>query len=117
MQGIVFRGERELELVTLPDPAPGPEDVVIEVKASGMCGTDLHRYRGDKQSAHTEIGGHEPAGIVVAAGSQVPPAWLGRSVMVHHYIGCARCDQCRAGWTQLCRHGAAALGNTVHGSH
>ena len=44
-----------------------PDDVIIEVRASGMCGTDLHKYRGPRHAARREIGGHEPAGVVVAA--------------------------------------------------
>jgi threonine dehydrogenase-like Zn-dependent dehydrogenase len=117
MRGIVFRGNRELELVTFPDPTPDPGEIVIDIKASGMCGTDLHKYRGPQESARPEIGGHEPAGVVVAVGAGVDPSWIGQSVMVHHYFGCDRCDQCRMGWTQLCRRGTAAMGNTVHGSH
>ena len=45
MQGVVFLGDRKLELREFPDPTPGPRDVVLEIKASGMCGSDLHIYR------------------------------------------------------------------------
>jgi D-arabinose 1-dehydrogenase-like Zn-dependent alcohol dehydrogenase len=45
MRGVVFTGDRQLELMTFPDPTPGPDEVVIEMKASGMCGSDLHQYR------------------------------------------------------------------------
>ena len=48
MQGVVFTGERELELMKFPDPTPGPGEVVVEMKASGMCGSDLHQYRRPK---------------------------------------------------------------------
>ncbi len=44
MRGVVFTGGRELELMDFPDPTPGPDEVVIEMKASGMCGSDLHQY-------------------------------------------------------------------------
>ena len=117
LRGIVFHGERELELATFADPVPGPGEVVIEVKASGMCGSDLHRYRGAKATARREIAGHEPAGVVVGVGPGANPSWMGQSVMVHHYFGCGHCDQCRLGWTQLCRSGATAMGNTADGSH
>lgn len=117
MRGVVFHGERQLELVNRPDPQPGPGQLLIEVRASGMCGTDLHQYRAPRERARSEIVGHEPAGIVRAGGAGTDPDWIGRSVMVHHYFGCGRCDQCRAGWTQLCREGAAAMGNTADGSH
>jgi threonine dehydrogenase-like Zn-dependent dehydrogenase len=117
MQGIVFHGERELELVGFPDPTPGPDDVIIQVRASGMCGTDLHKYKAPRAEARPEIGGHEPAGVVVAIGAAVPKSWIGQLVMVHHYVGCGRCDQCRAGWSHLCRSGPLIMGHSMNGSH
>jgi threonine dehydrogenase-like Zn-dependent dehydrogenase len=42
MKGVVFLGDRKLELREFPDPTPGPRDVILEIKASGMCGSDLH---------------------------------------------------------------------------
>ena len=45
MKGVVFIGDRRLELQDFPDPAPGPGEVVLEIKASGMCGSDLKLYR------------------------------------------------------------------------
>ena len=116
MQAIVFYGERELKVETVDDPAPGADEVVIEIKASGMCGSDLHSLRGPKLAVPT-IAGHEPAGVIVARGAQVPEEWVGRQVMVHHYVGCGRCDQCRLGWSQMCREGATAMGATAPGSH
>jgi threonine dehydrogenase-like Zn-dependent dehydrogenase len=116
MQAIVFYGDRTLKVETVDDPVPASDEVVIEIKASGMCGSDLHTFRGPKLQVAT-IAGHEPAGVVVAGGSQVPEEWVGRSAMVHHYFGCGRCDQCRLGWPQMCREGARAMGATAPGSH
>ena len=116
MRGVVFHGERMIEVAELPDPSPGPGEVVVAVTASGMCGSDLHTYRGPRP-AQPVIAGHEPAGVVVAVGHTVPQSWLGTRVMVHHYFGCGRCDQCRAGWTQMCRDGAKAMGATAPGAH
>ena len=48
MRGVVFTGGRELEMMEFPDPTPGPGEVVVEMKASGMCGSDLHQYRRPK---------------------------------------------------------------------
>ena len=48
MRGVVFTGDRELEMMEFPDPTPGPDEVVVEMKASGMCGSDLHQYRRPK---------------------------------------------------------------------
>jgi len=49
MKGVVFLGDRKLELREFPDPTPGPRDVILEIKASGMCGSDLHTYRAPAQ--------------------------------------------------------------------
>ncbi len=54
MRGVVFTGERGLELMAFPDPTPDAHDVVIEMKASGMCGSDLHQYRRPKGQARSD---------------------------------------------------------------
>jgi threonine dehydrogenase-like Zn-dependent dehydrogenase len=100
MKGVVFLGDRKLELRDFPDPTPGPRDVVIEIKASGMCGSDLHVYRasfkpgdtqsGFKRAAEPVIAGHEPCGVVVALGPGVAPheARIGQRVMDHQLGTC-----------------------------
>lgn len=45
MRGVIFKGDRVLEIQEFADPEPGPDEVVLEMKASGMCGSDLHFYR------------------------------------------------------------------------
>ena len=119
MRAVVFLGERELDLEEFPDPTPGTGEVVLEIKASGMCGTDLHRYRGPKVDQHL-IAGHEPCGVVVAVGAGVPPsqASVGNRVMVHHYDGCGACKHCVEGWTQMCNDGSTVYGGkNGHGAH
>ena len=83
MRGVVFHGERELELMQFPDPSPDAHEVVIEMKASGMCGSDLHQYRRPKNQSQASgipmregpvIAGHEPCGVVVALGCSWPHA-------------------------------------------
>ncbi|MGE3916363.1 MAG: alcohol dehydrogenase catalytic domain-containing protein, partial [Hyphomicrobiaceae bacterium] len=129
MKGVVFTGDRKLELRDFPDPTPGPRDVVLEIKASGMCGSDLHTYRappavpgtvtgGIKRESGT-IAGHEPCGVVVAVGSAVTPreAQIGQRVMCHHYDGCGGCKHCRGGWTQMCLEGTTVYGSGANGGH
>src|SRR5919197_1571133 len=68
-----FRRGRAVETMSFPDPTPGPDDVVLEMKASGMCGSDLHQYRRPKgqprvgsglaASVDPTIAGHEPCGV------------------------------------------------------
>jgi threonine dehydrogenase-like Zn-dependent dehydrogenase len=128
MRGVVFLGGRKLELREFPDPTPGPGEVVVAMKASGMCGSDLHPYRavgnaaaalGLGGSGGPIVAGHEPCGVVAARGAGVSEADAptGQRVMVHHYKGCGRCKHCRVGWAQLCRQGIVVYGMTGHGGH
>ena len=123
MKGIVFVGDRKLELRDFPDPTPGPRDVILEIKASGMCGTDLGNYRKPADavsSADPIIAGHEPCGVVAEVGSAVTEreARIGDRVMDHHYEGCGICRHCKSGWTQQCLDGAIVYGNRGgHGAH
>src|SRR4051812_16609594 len=88
MRGVTFPGEREAAILEFPDPTPGAGEVVIEMKASGMCGSDLHAYRGPKDPEEFRrvfkgrplermrdlgpiIVGHEPCGVVVEVGPGV----------------------------------------------
>jgi len=126
MRGIVFLGNRKLELREFPDPTPGAGEVVLAMKASGMCGSDFHAYRATGDAAAglglgsgggPVIAGHEPCGVVHAVGAGVDPALVGQRVMNHHYKGCGRCRHCRGGWSQLCRGGITVYGVTGHGGH
>src|SRR2546422_423080 len=128
MRGIVFLGNRKLELQDFPDPTPGPGEVVLQMKASGMCGSDLHPYRAAGNAAAAlglgggrgpVVAGHEPCGVVAERGPGVSEgdAPIGQRVMVHHYKGCGRCKHCRVGWAQLCRQGIVVYGMTGHGGH
>jgi threonine dehydrogenase-like Zn-dependent dehydrogenase len=127
MRGVTFLGERKLALPEFPDPAPGPREVIVEIKASGMCGSDLKFYRAAAGSASLGLGkasgpviaGHEPCGIVAAVGANVweGAARIGERVMVHHYSGCGTCPHCQTGWSQMCVDGSIIYGVTGHGAH
>jgi threonine dehydrogenase-like Zn-dependent dehydrogenase len=129
VRGVVFLGERRVELRSFPDPTPGEGEVVIAMKASGMCGSDLKFYRSPPGAAQAALGlggnaepfiaGHEPCGVVVARGPGVAEreAPIGQRVMDHHYSGCGVCAHCRSGWSQLCRAGITVYGVTAHGGH
>ena len=96
--------ERPLRLVTLPDPVPGPVEVVNEVTACGVCRTDLHIVEGDLPApAYPIVPGHQAVGRVAARGASVAHladgdrvgvAWVGRL--------CGTCDYCRNGRENLC---------------
>ena len=73
MKGIVFLGDKKLEIQDFPDPIPGPDDVIVEIQASGMCGSDLKFYRANSGPSSLGLGGddkpviagHEPCGVIV----------------------------------------------------
>jgi threonine dehydrogenase-like Zn-dependent dehydrogenase len=128
MKGVVFPGDRKVEIRDFPDPTPGPGEVVLEIKASGMCGSDLKFYRASGGASSLGLGktsgpiiaGHEPCGIVAAVGAGVSErqAKIGMRVMQHHYRGCGICEHCSTGWMQLCVEGVAEVyGATGHGAH
>ena len=137
MRGVVFTGDRTLEVMNFEDPTPGPGEVVLRVRASGMCGRDLRVYRAPDPNALVAqmgmmsfeergmdpktpvIAGHEPCGIIEAIGPSVNPDQfkVGDRVIVFHYEGCGVCDECRTGWTQACGHGMAPHGTVKNGGH
>src|SRR5579863_883858 len=86
MRGVVFLGNKQLEVREFPNPEPGPGQAVVKMRASGICGSDLHPYRGAR--AQTTAGGHEPCGEVAALGPGVEYPKVGARVMIHHYSGC-----------------------------
>lgn len=128
MKAVVFPGDRKVQVLDFPDPTPGAGEVVLEIKASGMCGSDLKFYRatggaaslGFKTASGPVIAGHEPCGVVAAVGPGVndKQARIGMRVMQHHYRGCGVCAHCSTGWMQLCVEGVAEVyGVTGHGAH
>ena len=122
MRGVVFHGDRRLEIRDYPDPAPGPREVIVKTKASGMCGSDLTSYRASSSEPakiKSCIRGHEPCGVVFARGSDVREheAPIGRRVMIHHYSGCGTCKYCRSGYSQMCADGCLTYGGGVDGGH
>lgn len=115
MRGVVFTGNRQLEIREFPDPVPEPGQVVVRLGASGICGSDLHAYRAPQPS--TTISGHEPCGTVVALGPGLVGPRVGDRVMIHHYAGCGGCRYCRIGYEQLCLHGHQTFGFGTHGGN
>ena len=120
MKGLVFLGEGKMEFRDFQDPVPGPDEVVVRMKASGMCGSDLHHLHEPKRREdQIVIEGHEPCGVIEEVGSAVRPseAKVGDRVMVYHYDGCRTCPNCRSGWMQNCDHDRIAYGGNGHGGH
>lgn len=120
MRGLLFPGDRTVEISSFPDPVAGPGQVVIELKAAAICGSDMHGYRTSKAEREANgsariIPGHEPAGIVRELGEGVTGLAVGDRVAIYHYLGCGHCQECRGGNLMWCddRQG---YGGPIHGS-
>jgi threonine dehydrogenase-like Zn-dependent dehydrogenase len=116
MHGLVFPGDRTVELREFADPVPSPGEVVVAIRASGMCGSDLRPYQAGQSAV---VSGHEPCGEVAELGPGVTDrqARIGQRVMVHHYWGCGICKHCRVGYTQMCVTGARVMGFSADGAN
>jgi (R,R)-butanediol dehydrogenase/meso-butanediol dehydrogenase/diacetyl reductase len=115
MKAAVFHGAgKPLAIETVPDPAPGPGDLILRVTACGICGSDLHfadlhdATGGVKPLPDGTVMGHEFAGEVVAAGGAVQEGWaIGTRVTAMPAIGCGRCLACLSGKGMRCTSGQA----------
>ncbi len=95
----MYHGAGRIELEERPDPTAGPGELVVRVRACGLCGSDLMGWYQDPRAP--VVLGHEPAGEVVEVGAGAPFA-LGERVFVHHHVPCMTCPRCRAGRHTLC---------------
>nr|WP_286009764.1 alcohol dehydrogenase AdhP [Salinicola sp. S1-1-2] len=107
-----------LEIEELPVPQPGPGEVLVKIKASGVCHTDLHAAHGDWPVKPTPpfVPGHEGAGVVVALGEGVTHLKVGDAVGIAWlHDACGHCEFCLTGWETLCESQNMS-GYTVNGS-
>ena len=124
MPGVVLPGDRQLEIREFNVPTPGAREVLIEIKASSLCGSDLRAiYRPTDQGHGPEaykgvIAGHEPCGQIVAVGADVSRFVVGQRVVAYHIAGCGVCEACRSGWMIGCHSEAReAYGWQRNGGH
>ena len=103
MKAAFFAGKQTIELREVEDPQPGPGEVVVRVRACGVCGSDLHFYHGTFPAASGVPPGHEYAGEVAALGDGVNGFVLGDRVAVEPLQYCRDCAYCRTGQYHLCR--------------
>ncbi|WP_378941488.1 alcohol dehydrogenase AdhP [Mesorhizobium sp. ANAO-SY3R2] len=102
---VVHEFGKPLQIEEVPVPSPGPGEILVEVKACGVCHTDLHAAAGDwpVKPALPFIPGHEATGIVVAVGAGVSDRKIGDAVGVAWlHDACMRCEYCETGWETLC---------------
>ncbi len=89
-----------LEVAELPGPEAGPGEIVVDLAACGVCGTDLEKLRGRYQSGGRI--GHEPVGRIRDLGPDVPGLAVGQRVFVHHHVPCYACPVCARGDLTFC---------------
>jgi len=102
------KAQEGLWLVDVPEPEVGINDVLIKVKKTGICGTDVHIYNWDEWAQKTipvpMVVGHEFVGEVVRVGSNVSDFFPGEIVSAEGHVVCGRCRNCLAGRRHLCNH-------------
>lgn len=117
MKSAVFYGKHDLRVEEAKKPEIGPRDVLIQVKACGVCGTDVHIYEGDKGAAEVTpptILGHEFSGVVVETGAEVENCRAGDRVCIDPNCYCGTCEPCRNGVAHYCEN-MIGYGTTVNG--
>ena len=115
MKAIAITAPNQLELIEIADPTPGNSEVVVEVAAVGICGTDLHIFEGEFAPKQPIVPGHEMSGEVVAIGSAVTGVKVGDRVAVDPSLHCGECFYCRRARGNLCENWNA-LGVTFPGA-
>ena len=102
----VLYATRDLRIEDRPTPEPGPDEVLVNVRAIGICGSDVHYYEHGRIGPYVVeqpmIIGHESAGTIVAVGSAVDPGRVGELVALEPGVPCRNCEQCLAGRYNLC---------------
>jgi 2-desacetyl-2-hydroxyethyl bacteriochlorophyllide A dehydrogenase len=118
MRAVVIEGVGRVTVTDVPEPEPGPREVLVEVAACGICGTDLHILEGEFAPALPIVPGHEFSGTVVALGAGAreanPALRVGTRVAVDPSLYCHECHYCRLGHNNLCERWNA-IGVSVPG--
>lgn len=117
MKAGVFYGAHDLRIEEIPQPEVGEDEVLIQVKMCGICGTDVHIFEGDKGAAEVNpptVLGHEFAGVIAAVGAGVRQYKMGDRVCIDPNCYCEMCEPCRSGAVHFCEH-MTGYGTTVDG--
>jgi len=103
MKALVLKQYKQLVLEEVPTPVPAPDEVLVAVKACGICGSDVHGMDGSTGRRRPPIiMGHEAAGVIASVGAAVTGWASGDPVTFDSTIYCGQCDYCRAGLINLC---------------
>ena len=103
MKALLLSEYSKLDVVDLPRPVAGPDEVVVQVAACGICGSDVHGYDGSSgRRIPPLVMGHEAAGVVAEVGADVTRFAVGDRVTFDSTVYCGACDYCLAGQINLC---------------
>lgn len=114
MKAAQFNQPRDLQIVDRPLRALNNDEVLVQITACGVCGTDVHIFAGEAHARPPVILGHEFAGTIVAAGKQVRELRAGDHVAVDPNIACGGCYYCHRGQVNFCEN-LRALGVDIDG--
>jgi L-iditol 2-dehydrogenase len=105
MKALLLSQYKNLEVVDLPTPTPGPGEVLVQVAACGICGSDVHGYDGSTgRRIPPVVMGHEAAGAIAAVGPEVSGFAVGDRVTFDSTVYCGACDYCAKGEVNLCNN-------------
>ena len=105
MKALLLTKYKEMELTEMPEPEIGPEDVLVRVKACGICGSDVHGFDGSTgRRIPPLVMGHEAAGVIAEIGANVRNLRAGDRVTFDSTVSCGACFYCRRGQVNLCDH-------------
>ncbi len=103
MKAIVYNGPRDVQVKDMPDPhIQHPNDVIVQITTTNICGSDLHMYEGRTELEPGKIIGHENLGVVVECGSAVASLKIGDRVCIPFNASCGFCKNCDMGQTSAC---------------
>lgn len=124
MTGAVLPGDRTVVLRSFPVPRPGPGQVLVRMRASSICGSDIraiyraHLGKGPEGYQPGTIAGHEPCGEIAEVGPGCKEFRVGDRVVLYHISGCGCCEDCKAGYMISCHNASrAAYGWQRNGGH
>lgn len=123
MRGVFVLGDEQVVVREMPDPRPGPGQVVVRVMAAGICGSDLHNWYARpreelaRSGGDATVPGHEASGVIASVGDGVATLRPGDRVVVwaHCNGDCERCVDCQAGEVWFCRRGETICPRPTHG--
>lgn len=102
MKACVFNAPGDVSVVELPEPAPGPGEIVLRVGAAGLCHSDVRVFKGEKYAKPGVVPGHEISGVVAGVGDGVSDWQEGNHVSLCPIIACGSCSFCRVGKRNRC---------------